>query len=228
METETKMNGNSPKIIVFTGTSISHSNAGEILEAVYMPPVQRCDVERSVKAGYNIIGIIDGTFFNRTAVAHREIIKALRNGVIVIGGASMGALRASELDTYGMIGIGKIYEWYRDGVLDADDEVAVATNPDTYEAVSSPMVNIRQTLQHACEKQIIDDATKEILIQIGKQMHYTYRSYMGIMKKAVDEEIISANLAEDLLDFCMNNEVDVKRKDALKVLERIKEIAGHK
>jgi hypothetical protein len=35
-----------------------------------------------------------------------------------------------------MIGVGRVYEWYRDGVIEDDDEVAVATNPDTFEPVS--------------------------------------------------------------------------------------------
>jgi hypothetical protein len=47
---------------------------------------------------------------DRAAVGHREIISALKAGVCVVGGSSMGALRASELDSYGMIGVGRIYE----------------------------------------------------------------------------------------------------------------------
>ncbi len=36
------------------------------------------------------MGIIDGIFFDRAAVGHREIISALNAGVRVVGGASMG------------------------------------------------------------------------------------------------------------------------------------------
>ncbi len=64
-------------------------------------------------------------------------------GVTVVGGCSMGALRASELDTYGMIGVGRIYRWYRDGVAESDDEVAVTFHPDTLEPLSVPLVNMR-------------------------------------------------------------------------------------
>jgi len=42
-----------------------------------------------------------------------------------VGGSGMGVLRASELDSYGMIWVGRIYEWYCDGVIESDDEVAV-------------------------------------------------------------------------------------------------------
>ena len=56
---------------------------------------------------------------------YKELLLALSQGVHVVGGASMGALRAAELYPFGMEGVGEIFEWFRDGVIEADDEVAV-------------------------------------------------------------------------------------------------------
>ncbi len=39
----------------------------------------------------------------------------MKKGVKVYGSSSMGALRASELDEFGMVGVGRIYECYRSG-----------------------------------------------------------------------------------------------------------------
>ncbi len=210
--------------IVFAGTSISHEDAKKILDVTYSRPVYRCDIQKAVQKGYNVIGIIDGIFFDKTAVAHREIIKALKSGVIVVGGCSMGALRASELDTYGMIGVGKIYEWYRDGVIEADDEVAVATNPDTFEPVSNPMVNIRETLNAACDDGIINGDTCDLLMGIAKKTHYTERTYFGMVKQGVRDRVLSPDAGDVLIGYCKEHEVDVKRNDAIAVLEKIKEI----
>ena len=85
------------RAVIFTGNSISHEDAKKILRVNYQPPVCRFQLEIFVQKGYQIIGIIDGIFFDRAAVGHREIISALNAGVKVIGGSSMGALRASEL-----------------------------------------------------------------------------------------------------------------------------------
>ena len=41
----------------------------------------------------------------------------------------MGALRAAELAPFGMIGIGTIFEAYRDGIYTDDDEVALLHRP---------------------------------------------------------------------------------------------------
>ena len=136
----------------------------------------------------------------------------------------MGALRASELDTYGMIGVGKIYEWYRDGVIEADDEVAVATNPDTFEPVSNPMVNIRETLNAACEEGIVDSDTRDLLMGIAKKTHYTERTYFGVAKQGVKDGVLSSDAGDVLIGYCKEHEIDVKRNDAIAVLEKIKEI----
>ena len=41
----------------------------------------------------------------------------------------MGALRAAELHVFGMVGVGRVFELFRDGLLEDDDEVAVAHGP---------------------------------------------------------------------------------------------------
>ena len=71
----------------------------------------------------------------------------MAQGIHVYGAASIGALRAAELDVFGMRGIGRIYEDFRDGVLEDDDEVAVLHGPEElgYPPVTEAMVNIRAT-----------------------------------------------------------------------------------
>jgi len=66
-----------------------------------------------------VIGIVDGYFERVPAVWHKEILWAMSRGVHVLGAASMGALRAAELHPFGMVGVGAIFEGFRDGELDA-------------------------------------------------------------------------------------------------------------
>jgi hypothetical protein len=103
------------KVVVFLGPSLDVETAKGILDAEYKPPAARGDIFMAVKEGARIIGLIDGVFFQACAIAHREILYALENGVKVIGASSMGALRASELDLYGMEGVGTIYTQYKNG-----------------------------------------------------------------------------------------------------------------
>ena len=53
----------------------------------------------------------------------------LARGTRVIGGASLGALRAVELERFGMAGIGGIFHAYRSGAMVRDDAVMLVHAP---------------------------------------------------------------------------------------------------
>ncbi len=212
------------KPVVFTGTSISHSDAGKILDADYRPPVKRHDIRRLITSPPEIIGIIDGVFFDRAAVAHREIIEALKTGITVVGGASMGALRASELEPYGMIGVGRIYEMYRDGIIESDDEVAVTFDSETLEPLSVPLVNVRMTMEQAQVMGVLTEEQASAIVDITRKIFYPERNYRSIINECMKKGVIADSEKEKLLGFFKNNEVDVKRQDAVLVLEKIKEL----
>lgn len=212
------------KVVVYTGTSINHHDAKKILDADYRPPVKRNDIRKLMRNPPDIIGIIDGVFYDSAAVAHREIIEAIRGGVIVVGGGSMGALRASELDYYGMTGVGKIYGMFRDGVLESDDEVAVTFDAETMESLSVPLVNVRATLELAVEKGIVVHETAGAILETAKKLFYPDRNYRSIVEECMKKEIIKPVEKEVLLVFFKNHEVDLKREDALLVLETVKKL----
>lgn len=215
------------RVIVYTGTSISTPEAKKILDAEYQPPVRRDDL-RSIRGHVDVIGIIDGVFFDRAAVAHREIIEIMNKGTVVVGGSSMGALRAAELAPYGMIGVGTIFGWYRDGVIESDDEVAVTFDPDTLAPLSVPLVNVRATLEAAVSAGVLTDVVASSLISLTRKMFYPDRSYTGILKLGVEAGILSNEQKEKLSGFIREHEVDVKKQDAVLVLEKVGEIAGAK
>ncbi|MDD2638960.1 MAG: TfuA-like protein, partial [Methanothrix sp.] len=75
----------SREIVVFLGPSLDRARAEEILEAEYRPPAKRGDVFRAAKEGAKIVALIDGVFFQDSAVAHKEILAVLERGVAVVG-----------------------------------------------------------------------------------------------------------------------------------------------
>jgi hypothetical protein len=91
------------------------------------------------------IVLIDGVFHQSQSVWHKEIGFALMRGVVVIGAASMGALRAAEMHRYGMIGVGKIFEMYRDGEED-DSLVAMTFDPYTNRPLRESVLQTQKTL----------------------------------------------------------------------------------
>jgi hypothetical protein len=216
----------SPKIIVYLGPSLSLEKARAILEADYRPPIRRGDLRKALKDGANIIGIIDGAFFSRSPVGHKEIMAVIKKGVIVVGGSSMGALRASEMDAFGMVGVGRIYECYRSGLLVADDEVAVTYNPLTGEQMSEPLVNVRYQLKAAEQDGVITKGERAALLSMTAGMHYPERIYPNIIRSAVDKKILSPEKATALSKYVEEKPLNLKAEDAVATLKKIKELAS--
>ena len=172
------------EIYVFLGPTLAEKDARAELDAVYLPPVAAGDVYRLWRRHPRAIGIVDGYFDRIPAVWHKEIMWIMERGVHVFGGASMGALRAAELDGFGMRGVGWVYQAFREETLDRDDEVAVrhATAGDGYRPLSEAMVNIRRTLQAAEHQGIISAATASILVSAGTALFYHGRTWPELLR----------------------------------------------
>ena len=208
------------RVVVFLGPSLERETARAILDADYRPPAARGDIAKAVREGARIIVLIDGVFFQECAVAHRELLFALSNGVRVIGASSMGALRASELDTLGMEGVGVVYERYKRGELISDDEVALLFDPETFQPRSEPLVNIRYNLEHAAAKGIINQKMKDDLIAVAKSLYYPERDFESIIARAEVE--LKADFTR-LRAFLQSEPRDVKREDAIAALKTVRE-----
>lgn len=210
----------SRKIVVFLGPSLDREGAREILDADYRPPAKRGDVFKAAKEGARIIGLIDGVFFQDSAVAHKEILHVLEMKTKVIGSSSMGALRASELYPYGMEGVGEIYRLYMNGTLVSDDEVALIFDPVSFDPLSEPLINIRDNIREAEEKMIIEAGAGEKILASAISLYFPDRTYERILEIAdLDEDE-----RERFKSFIQKEKGDLKREDAIRALERIKEI----
>src|SRR5688572_15360000 len=170
-------------IYIFTGPTLSPEAVRAELDAVCLPPVSQGDVYRVGLKRPRALGIIDGYFERVPAVWHKEILWAMSQGIHVFGSASMGALRAAELAPFGMEGVGEIFEAYRDGDLEDDDEVAVAhgATESGYRCLSEAMINIRRTLEAAEAGGIIGAETRAGLVRIAKTIFYPDRHYPRLL-----------------------------------------------
>ncbi|MGB5101159.1 MAG: TfuA-related McrA-glycine thioamidation protein [Methanothrix sp.] len=212
-----------PGIVVFLGPSLPKDKAEKVLEADFRPPAKRGDIYQAAKEGAGIILLIDGVFFQECSVAHKEVIYALEAGAKVLGASSMGALRASELDIYGMEGIGKIYLAYKSGHLVSDDEVALVFDPFSWEPRSEPLVNIRFNLDLARQMGVISSSCKDRLFHCAQARYFPDRTYGRMLSDA------RAMVAEKELlrfrEFLDKEKRDFKMEDAVLALERVRDMA---
>lgn len=208
------------KIIIFTGPSLHPEDAEKILNAEYYPPVGRDDILNVLKYNPDFIGIIDGVFHQRPAVSHKELLKAMKMGITVVGGASMGALRASELDDFGMIGVGKVYKAYKNGEIESDDDVAVVFNPQNTEQLSEALVSMSYNFQEAFKQGLISSEDLKKLNKTAKSIYYPKRTY----KLVLNDTDIDPQKKVLLKEFLEEKGKDIKREDAILVLKCIKKI----
>jgi len=210
-------------IVVFSGPTIAADEARAVLDADYRPPARQGDVYRSALQGPTVIGIIDGYFERVPSVWHKEILWAMSRGIHVFGGASMGALRAAELTAFGMEGVGRIFEAYRDGALEDDDEVAVvhASAEFGFRAGSDAMVDIRATIARAVEAGVLSATTAVALLCLAKEMFYPHRNYHAITRSGVETGLPHGELG-DFLQWLPEHQFSQKRADALAMLDTIR------
>jgi hypothetical protein len=211
------MSDASPRAVIFAGPSLPPAFRPSGATLGWRPPVKQGEVYEAALSQPAIIGIIDGNFESTPTVWHKEILWAMAQGIHVYGSASIGALRAAELHPFGMVGIGRIFEAFRDGVLEEDDEVAVLHGPEElgYPAVTEAMVNIRATVEEAVAGGVLDSALADQLIRISKTLFYKERSWDTIFRRC-------AGLGLPPLDrftaWLRIGAVDQKRADGLKMM----------
>ncbi|MFF4542108.1 TfuA domain-containing protein [Streptomyces aureus] len=125
---------------------------------------------------------MDGIYHHRLALRHKEILDALARGVAVLGAASIGALRAAELDEFGMIGVGRVYDWYRSGVFDGDDAVSVAHGETRSPAgINVPLVNLHTAVMAACAAGVLRQEAGRTLLARLEREYYPLRTRERIL-----------------------------------------------
>lgn len=206
------------EVIVFAGPCLPPRPEGawaELLARVETrPPAQRGSVLEALAENPTTLVLLDGYYYSVSAVTHQEILYALDAGVRVIGAASMGALRAAELAESGMEGVGRVFEWYRRGVIDGDDEVAILHGPaeEAYRAMTVALVDVRYALESLeltgePARQLVDElAVLPFTDREPERVATLARTHLG----APDAAVLERTLARDSL----------KRQDALQALER--------
>ncbi|MEU8889912.1 TfuA-like protein [Streptomyces sp. NPDC048442] len=167
---------------VFVGPTLPVARVAALApDAVVRPPIAQGDLFRLGLAPGDAAVVIDGYYHHVVPVRHKEILATLAAGVRVVGCASMGALRAAELHPFGMIGDGVVFRMYRDGVIDADDEVAEAHGEaPEYRRTSEPLVNIRHALDAATAAEVLTPPQATAVLATAHALPYHRRSWRAV------------------------------------------------
>jgi hypothetical protein len=215
--------------VVFLGPSLPRSEATRLLpDAIFLPPARQSDVISALTTWQpTVIALIDGEFHQARSVWHKELLYVLEQGIPLYGCSSMGALRAAELESFGMCGRGDVFARYASGEFVDDDEVALAYHEDDglYRTLSEPMVNIRATVDAAVAGGVISTDTAATVITTSKSLDYPDRYRSAVLRQMradhVDESEVTA-----LELFWRDHAVDIKAADARELLHELHDGVG--
>lgn len=161
--------------IVYGSVSASALSSSERRAIDLRPPARRADLdalERSSQPG--VVIVLDGLFGRQQAVTTAECGALLTAGWTVIGASSIGALRAAELWSLGMIGVGDIYTMLRLGRVTSDAELAVLYSEDLSTELTIALVHVRAALSMETRRRPHLDVAK--LFRLAADIHWTERS----------------------------------------------------
>jgi hypothetical protein len=103
----------------------------------------------------------------------------------------MGALRAAELDGFGMRGIGRIYRGFARArfALEPearDDAVAVLHAPEElgYAPLTEALVDMRATVRRALRCGVVDRAAAASILETCQSLHFADRTWPTALEKA--------------------------------------------
>jgi hypothetical protein len=207
--------------VVFAGPSL-HGADFDRDGIDFRPPAAHGDVLRAVLEGAAVIGIIDGDFEATASVWHKEILHALSDGVAVVGGASMGALRAAECADFGMEPVGEIAARYLGGGLDDDAAVAVTQGPPELGSppLVEPLVDVEATIAAMLAAGAIDSESAGRLLEAARRLFFKRRTVEAIAAAALPLR------QNEFVEAYEVHRVRLKQRDALAVVARVRELAG--
>ena len=171
---------------------------------------------------YKRIILADGLYKSIPAPWHKEILMALEMNIEVYGVASLGALRAAELDVYGMKGSGQVYEYIRSNIVD-DSEVAVVHKPERnkWEAMTLAHVEVKYWGEEMRRQGKITNETYEHINNWSRQTNFERRTKKGLIK----EMGLTINNSKELI---LETWFSQKQLDLAKLLENLDKKADEK
>lgn len=205
------------RTVLFAGPSIIHMDRGLLRGIELAGPVRRGDL--GGYAAFDTFVIIDGEFGQCLSVSPKEILALLDKRKLVIGASSMGALRASELADYGMVGVGWVYDQFVRGPVRRDDDVALTYSPIDYSPLTVPMVDIVYWMECLLRNAAVTRVESSRIVKIARRFFFADRTKERLWS-AWENEIGTSRLREILCETA-GKIPDIKALDATRAISLV-------
>lgn len=203
------------KTVVFLGPSIRREKVKVPANTKIAGPIRRGDLDSFHE--FDRFVVIDGEFDQSLSVSPKEILRILDQGKSVIGASSMGALRASELKDFGMVGLGWVYRMFVRAAVRQDDDVALTFNPLNFLPTTVPMVNVKYWMEEGRKQGAICNRDGAAVIRAARRVFYADRTE-ALLRDLVESQLGHLK-TQQLLEVSGGTIPDIKSMDAREALE---------
>ncbi len=197
------------KALIFAGPSISDSSelGDKYKNFIFLPPAGHSDLISNVEFYKpDIVGLIDDYAGNWESVWHNELVYILEMGIKVFGAAGVGAIRAYELEKYGIKGVGKVFEHYKLCKTISDSDVICLFNQNNnFLRLTEPMVNINFTL----DSLQLTDELKSKITSLIREIYWKQRT-----RETINNKLEESGISKDIIHSIWENYHDVQKEDA--------------
>ena len=208
------------KIIYLGPSGYKIDNKGLLNGWLVKPPCKQADIMNDIQQYKpKKICIVDGLYKTIPAPWHKELLLALENNVVVDGVGSLGALRAAELDEYGMNGYGWIYNFIKANEPTDDSIVALlhmdaASDYKPITVAKVELIHLFLSYSSITDEQIKIDISQELIDQI---MHINFeklsKKFSASILEKLDPEV-------DWLQHLLGDNYSIKSQDTINYLEQ--------
>jgi hypothetical protein len=203
-------------IYCFSGPTLNSTQLSIFPQVSFLPPIKSGDLNTLLLNKSNRVQsviIIDGLYHSSLSIRHKEIIAAIKRGIKVYGAGSIGALRAAELNGYGMIGHGEVFHYYANNLITSDDEVSVVHDPcSPFTSYSLPTINLRLSIPSLIKQGLISGIQSSDLLSFYESLHYTERTRSRFIHY-LKEVGLDPSLVDHITDY--------KLKDSIELLSHV-------
>lgn len=207
--------------IVFAGPSICGA-AVDLTGIELRAPAVQGNILSAVLKGATAIGLVDGAFEATASVWHKEILFALAEGVAVVGGASMGALRAAECAAFGMEPVGSIAQLYLSGASDDDALVAITHGPAELGSppLTEALVDCEATIGAMAQAGVLSEAEAARARRMAGDIYYKERTVERLAT------VLSPGDPTAFETAYSAHRISIKTHDAIAVVDRVRSLPG--
>jgi hypothetical protein len=143
---------------------------------IFAPPITSSSLLNAIDEKVNIVGIINKDPKSNLNISSGEILDAIRCGIKIYGASEIGAIRALECNASGMIGVGEIFNFFKNDFLLTEDYFYSSDFSFSY-------IDFHFALEKLDPSLSLGPTSKDLLKKLYRQMNFNERNSVELSKK---------------------------------------------